>query len=142
MPCVFRAAKDKRVLSSLLFILIIIIDQLSKVFFATSCNSGIAFGIFESFKTFNLIFVTILVISCTYFLFRQKKLILVISLVMVIAGGTSNLIDRVIFGCVRDFIQIWVWPSFNLADSAITTGAIFFMLMTIFKGSIKFKDLI
>lgn len=45
------------------------------------------------------------------------------------AGGLGNLIDRMIMGYVTDFIDIWKWPVFNIADIAITCGC---MLMIIF----------
>ncbi len=41
---------------------------------------------------------------------------------LIIGGGVSNIIDRLIRGCVIDFIDLKVWPAFNLADTAITIG--------------------
>ena len=50
-----------------------------------------------------------------------------ISLALILGGAIGNLIDRVRFGYVVDFIDIYVgtshWPAFNIADSAITIGA-------------------
>lgn len=45
-------------------------------------------------------------------------------LLLIIAGAISNLTDRVLFGCVIDFIDLKFWPVFNLADIYITIGAI------------------
>ncbi|MEL0082229.1 MAG: signal peptidase II, partial [Gammaproteobacteria bacterium] len=50
------------------------------------------------------------------------------SLLLVLAGALGNLVDRLRFGEVTDFIQVhyagWYFPAFNLADSAITLGVI------------------
>lgn len=46
------------------------------------------------------------------------------SLGLLIGGALSNLIDRLLFGGVRDFIDLRVWPVFNLADVALTVGTI------------------
>lgn len=55
----------------------------------------------------------------------KKKL----AFTLILAGGLGNLIDRMIMGYVTDFIDIWKWPVFNIADIAITCGC---MLMIIF----------
>jgi signal peptidase II len=47
-----------------------------------------------------------------------------LALGLILAGALGNLIDRVIFGYVIDFLDFQVWPVFNLADSAITVGAV------------------
>ena len=50
-------------------------------------------------------------------------------LALIIGGALGNLVDRLRFGHVTDFIQVyyhdWAWPSFNIADSAICIGAVF-----------------
>jgi signal peptidase II len=47
---------------------------------------------------------------------------------LVIGGALGNLIDRMRFGHVTDFIEVyygqWSWPAFNIADSAICVGAV------------------
>lgn len=54
-----------------------------------------------------------------------------IALALIIGGALSNLIDRIYYGHVIDFLQLhvanWYWPTFNVADSAICIGA--FMLL-------------
>jgi signal peptidase II len=47
-----------------------------------------------------------------------------VSLCLILAGAVGNLIDRMFFGYVIDFLDFHVWPVFNVADSAITVGAI------------------
>lgn len=53
---------------------------------------------------------------------------------MIIAGGIGNLIDRLLHRFVIDFISIWAYPSFNLADAFITIGV---LLLILFYGKIK-----
>ena len=64
---------------------------------------------------------------------EQKLLSLALALVM--GGALGNVIDRVRFGAVVDFIQWHVvgyyWPAFNVADSAITVGAILLVFSTL-----------
>lgn len=54
------------------------------------------------------------------------------ALALILGGALGNLVDRVHLGYVVDFIQIyyerWSWPAFNLADSAITIGALMLLL--------------
>lgn len=52
-----------------------------------------------------------------------------IPLVLLLGGAAGNLIDRLRFGCVIDFIDFRVWPVFNFADSCITV-VIFWLLLS------------
>ena len=60
-----------------------------------------------------------------------------ISLSLIIGGAVGNLIDRLLFGHVIDFIDLyygqWHWPAFNVVDSAITVGVVM-MLLEAFRG--------
>lgn len=57
---------------------------------------------------------------------HQRRFALALSLVL--AGAVGNVIDRILFGAVVDFLDFhafgWHWPAFNVADSAITCGAV------------------
>ena len=57
---------------------------------------------------------------------------------LIIGGALGNLIDRVIHGQVTDFIQVywhaWSYPAFNIADSAITVGAVLLIAFGLFGG--------
>jgi signal peptidase II len=55
------------------------------------------------------------------------------SLGFILAGTIGNLIDRLRFGYVIDFLDFRIWPVFNIADSAITIGAIVLGWCIIFK---------
>jgi len=61
-----------------------------------------------------------------------------VALGLVLGGGLGNLYDRVALGYVVDFISIhyqqWYWPAFNIADSAITVGAVVLVLDS-FRGT-------
>ena len=54
------------------------------------------------------------------------------SLALILGGAIGNLIDRIAYGHVIDFLDFhvggWHWPAFNVADSTITVGAILFVL--------------
>lgn len=101
---------------------VILLDQITKAVFGTSCNTGIAFGFLRSFGVFNTLVPIMVVSACFYYLLRQQRQITAFALAFVIGGGLSNILDRLIIGCVRDFIDLKFWPSFNLADSAVTIG--------------------
>ncbi len=97
-------------------------------------NEGAGFGIFQG-KTIALTIITFIVVIaiCVYLFFALKESEwLRISLVFVTAGGIGNIVDRIAFGYVRDFIQFSFWdsfPVFNIADSFVTVGA--FMLVVV-----------
>ncbi|MFH0935333.1 MAG: signal peptidase II [Candidatus Omnitrophota bacterium] len=90
-------------------------------------NRGAAFGILKNqTQVFILTSVFAIVLIC-YSLKkhgRQKVSVYILSLVFILAGAIGNLIDRVFFGYVIDFLDFRIWPVFNLADSAITIGAV------------------
>jgi len=56
---------------------------------------------------------------------------------LILGGAVGNLVDRVLYGYVIDFIDVyygsWHWPTFNVADSAISAGA-FLLLLDAFRG--------
>ncbi len=72
---------------------------------------------------------------------KQQQIWLTIALTLVLGGALGNLIDRVFYGHVIDFIDIyyqqWHWPAFNIADSAISTGAVMLVIDAILEGKNK-----
>ena len=75
----------------------------------------------------------------TWWLWRIKAeshVILSAGLALVLGGALGNVIDRMVLGSVVDFIQVliagWPFPSFNIADSAITVGAVFLIIDALF----------
>jgi signal peptidase II len=67
---------------------------------------------------------------------KSKDRLLVVSFSFIAGGAVGNLIDRMRFGEVVDFIQwyvkSWYWPSFNVADSAITAGVALLVIDMVF----------
>jgi signal peptidase II len=56
---------------------------------------------------------------------------------LIISGAIGNVIDRIVYGYVIDFLDVyvgdWHWPAFNVADSAITIGAVLMLLEAFFE---------
>ncbi len=100
-------------------------------------NKGAAFSFLASASGWQRWFFTavslVAVVFILYFMRKnagQKLFCWAFSLIL--GGAIGNLIDRVLYGQVTDFIDFhvgtWHWPAFNVADSAITIGAILFVL--------------
>ena len=98
-------------------------------------NPGAAFGFLaRASATFRYIFFTgitsVAILLIIYYLIKNKhgSIITVVSLALIFGGAVGNLIDRIRFGAVVDFLDFYIgachWPAFNVADSAITVGAI------------------
>ncbi len=94
-------------------------------------NTGAAFGLFQH-QSFTLTIVALIGIAVLllftllffrHFPFLDNRLGMP-ALGLVLGGTVGNLIDRLRFGYVTDFIDVGIWPAFNIADSAITVGAI------------------
>lgn len=97
-------------------------------------NPGAAFGFLsrtpELFRYSFFIGITVLaMLLIIYYLVKSgnEKAIITLSLALIFGGAVGNLIDRIRFGAVVDFLDFyignWHWPAFNAADSAITVGA-------------------
>ncbi|MFA5115102.1 MAG: signal peptidase II [Candidatus Omnitrophota bacterium] len=90
-------------------------------------NRGAAFGMLKGLNIF-FIFMALAAITLIYLNLRRlgwrRVTIPVAALSLILAGALGNLIDRLAFGYVIDFIDLRVWPVFNVADSAITIGAL------------------
>ncbi len=105
-------------------------------------NKGAAFGFLSSASGWqNAFFVVVALIACgviLYMLRQTKDRLLAVALMLVLGGAIGNLSDRLIYGYVIDFIDVyyqsWHWPVFNIADSAITVGAILIALDAIGVG--------
>ena len=106
-------------------------------------NTGAAFGILQGKQIF-LTLVSIIAIGILLFLFiyeREEKRGMLYALALILGGTGGNLIDRLRLGYVVDFLQFYVkfggnhyyWPSFNVADSAITTGVGILIIVTLWQ---------
>lgn len=98
-------------------------------------NTGAAFGIGAKWSTpFFVVSSLIAMAVVSYIFFRLKpgEELSRWGLVLIMSGALGNLIDRLRFGYVVDFLDVFVgkyhWPAFNVADSAITVGAVLFAI--------------
>ncbi len=93
-------------------------------------NRGVSFGMLSSGEDWApyalAAFATAVSIALVVWLFRAERRFLAIGLAAVIGGAVGNVIDRLRFGAVVDFIDVhaagYHWPAFNIADAAITLG--------------------
>ena len=101
-------------------------------------NSGAAFSFLSNAGGWqNVFFIVIATAVSVIILFIVRRLgshdmQAAIALMMILGGAMGNLLDRLRFGYVVDFIDFhygaWHWYTFNIADAAISTGAFFLML--------------
>jgi signal peptidase II len=141
------------VFTSLVIISVIVLDQLTKYYavkyipedysvpvingvFHLSLvkNTGAAFGIFPEGTVFFL-FVSLFAVILILFILKNRSsedLLLRVSLALVCGGACGNLIDRLRFSYMVDFLDFRIWPVFNIADSCISVGAVL-MLYRLFK---------
>ncbi len=93
-------------------------------------NTGIAFGLFKDqgivFIIIPVIAIVLLVYNIYYYRNHEHNMnsMYVIGFSLILAGALGNLIDRVVYGYVIDFFDFRIWPVFNIADMAITVGAL------------------
>lgn len=108
-------------------------------------NTGAAFGFLSNAGGWqNIFFIVVAVAASAFILWMlwrldSKEKLLAIALTLVLGGAMGNLVDRLIYGYVIDFIDIyyatWHWPAFNVADSAITIGAVLLIIDALSPGS-------
>ncbi len=99
-------------------------------------NPGTAFSMFrgvgDNAPMIMIIATGIIIALLIYYLLRRAKSYEVAPLVLIIGGALGNLIDRIRFGAVIDFLDFHVgaihWPAFNVADMFITIGVVFYVL--------------
>lgn len=156
----------KHIFCSIMIILIVAFDQITKYFaslkladgsvakfipgvvqFKYAENTGMAFSMLSGARW---VFIALTVVVCVgvfYYLFsnRCKNLWLYWSLGVILSGGIGNLIDRIRFGYVVDFIEPTFvnFAIFNIADCAVTCGAVVlvgYLLYDAFKDVKKPKE--
>lgn len=147
--------KINYMINIVVFLLILISDQLSKhlllnnfsfgesipviknIFHITVVfNPGIAFGLFKSYTVVFSVLSSVVIILISFNIIKQIKQKQIdkvenFALYLILAGAIGNLIDRLRFGFVVDFLDFRVWPVFNIADSAITIGLILILIRCI-----------
>ncbi len=126
-------------------LIIILIDQISKFLIKTNLqlneslpliknifhwtymhNFGAGFGVLQQQKWI-LIFISLVVIGVIFYYFdriKDKEISLQILIGFILGGVIGNLIDRLSYGYVIDFLDFMIWPVFNFADSFACIGVI------------------
>ena len=110
-------------------------------------NYGISFGLFSNNPEILFYFISVFDVMIIAYLiwllfgaekYKKPKLFFV-SISMIVGGAFGNLIDRMFFGSVRDFIDVHIgihhWPCFNFADAVICIGAFFWVICELFYRS-------
>lgn len=110
-------------------------------------NKGVSFGMGAGAGKTPLLFIALsMMISfgLLIWLVLARTKMLFLALPLIIGGAIGNVIDRVRFGAVADFIDVHIadrhWPAFNVADACVCIGAFFLILDTIFDKSGTKKD--
>lgn len=150
-----KTVRSKSAIFLVIFILGVFADQLSKAWarsaleqspklfgstgngFSLTSNSGSAFSLFQNSTILltlaGIVIVGILVIA----VFRTETILVSYACMLIATGATGNLIDRFFqspnagHGHVTDFIHIGSFPTFNIADSLVTLGAITLVVSTL-----------
>lgn len=113
------------------------------IYLVHSRNPGIAFSIFANSPSpvlrILLIIGALVIIGLIAWLLVASKNLNVpnaAGLALLLGGATGNLTDRILHGAVTDFLEVFLgsyrWPAFNVADSAITLGAILLIFDVLF----------
>jgi signal peptidase II len=96
-------------------------------------NTGASFGLFQgySFQLTIVAFIAIgIVLFYAFFITRRypflKNMISRAALGSILGGAVGNLVDRLRFGDITDFIGVGTWPPYNVADASIVTGVVVF----------------
>jgi len=92
-------------------------------------NTGISFGMLQGVPWLPTM-IAMLVVAITPILYHKipKHWPLQIGISLVVGGAAGNLIDRILFGAVIDFLAFSFWPAFNIADTAIVSGGIIVLI--------------
>lgn len=93
-------------------------------------NTGVAFGMLQGANLILAVLAGLVSLAILYYYPRvpARDWALQIALILQLAGALGNLIDRVIFGYVTDFISVGTFAVFNIADSSITVGVIILLI--------------
>ncbi len=99
-----------------------------------STNTGAVMGILSGSRPILVAVTVISIIALIYFAYRMRyaPMLKRVCLGLVLGGAFGNLIDRIATGMVIDFIDMGIgslrWPTYNIADIAVTVGAVFLII--------------
>lgn len=127
----------------LVFIFLFLLDRIVKQFFIsyplgseiaviipqifvirTVLNTGIAFGFLQGYSRILTAINIVIVIFLTIYIHKITSYRMKLWFTLILAGATSNICDRFIYGGILDYIDLSFWPTFNLADTYISLGII------------------
>lgn len=155
--------KSKKFWCPVMIIIIIALDRITKYFavsllspdkaktfikgfleFRYAENTGMAFSMLSGGRLFFIILTAAVIVGCLIFMFSKgciNNLWLYWTLGVIVAGGIGNLVDRIAYGFVIDFINpLFVnFAIFNIADCAVTLGTISLIAYLLF-GAFKKED--
>jgi signal peptidase II len=106
------------------------VELVGDVAFRLSRNSGGAFSLFQGFTPLLAVLAIVLAVVLVRALQRTRDPLVLVALALILGGAIGNLIDRIarspsfLRGEVVDFVDVGRFPVFNVADSAITIGAV------------------
>lgn len=103
-------------------------------------NPGVSFGMFNTGSPWAPWILSGFALAVCVFLmiwmFRQADARVTYGIAMIVGGAVGNVIDRLVHGAVVDFVDLhaggYHWPAFNVADAAITVGAVLLVLDSLF----------
>ena len=103
-------------------------------------NKGVSFSLFASDTAWMPWVLTgiggLITALIAYWFFKEKKEIIKLALALILGGAVGNIIDRVRFGAVVDFLDFhafgYHWPAFNIADMMICFGVFLIVIEAIF----------
>ena len=104
-------------------------------------NTGAAFSFLRSAGGWQRWLFTIIAIVISLVILQwlrrlpRNETLTAIALCLILGGAVGNLVDRIYLGHVIDYIQVWLgsypWPAFNIADAAISIGAVMLVLSSL-----------
>lgn len=102
-------------------------------------NKGVAFGMFSDMRWFFVVITAILIAIIIYIMFKKKPTgkMFYISAALIIGGGIGNLIDRIFYGFVVDYLSVSFFPPVcNFADYCITVGTVLLIVYVLFFSNV------
>lgn len=106
-------------------------------------NPGVAFGMFENMRWIFVALTSVIIVILLYIIIfkKIKSKMFLISSALIIGGGIGNLIDRVLYGYVIDYLQLSFFsPVCNFADYAVTVGTVLLVIYLLFMSDSSKKE--
>ena len=152
------------VLATAIVLGVVALDQLSKLWavrglagapvaligdnigFALARNTGSAFSLFQAFTPLLAVVAIVVALLLVRAVRRTRDTLMVVGLSLVLGGALGNLLDRLfrspgfLKGAVVDFVHVGSFPTFNVADSAITVGAVLIVIWAIRTDLLESRD--